>query len=105
LPQMGRELAPAGKDDERAYLRSNATSYAHAAGTCRMGVEPGAGAVVNAEGRVYGLDNVWVADASIMPRLPRANTNLACYLIGYRMAEVIAGRLPRSRSEHPQPIV
>jgi choline dehydrogenase-like flavoprotein len=97
LSALGRELAPGGQDDEEAYVRNNATSYAHAGGTCRMGITPRDGAVVNAEGRVHGLDNVWVADASIMPSIPMVNTNLACYLIGVRMAEIIAGRLPRSR--------
>jgi choline dehydrogenase len=43
-------------------------------------------AVVDADGRVHGTSNVFIADASIMPRIPRANTNLTCFLIGLRMA-------------------
>ena len=41
-------------------------------------------------GRVYGMDNVFVADASIMPQIPAANTNLTCYVIGRRIAGFLA---------------
>jgi choline dehydrogenase/5-(hydroxymethyl)furfural/furfural oxidase len=56
----------------------------HAAGTCRMG----AGAVVDERLRVIGYDGLRVADASIMPVLPRAQPMLTCALIGERLAEL-----------------
>jgi choline dehydrogenase len=71
--------------EQRRWIQANVTSYAHAVGTCRMGTD--AAAVVDAKGRVRGLANLQVADGSIVPRIPRANTNLLCMLIGMRMAQ------------------
>jgi choline dehydrogenase len=105
LSGLGLEIAPARQADPEEWVRNNATSYAHAAGTCRMGRLPADGAVVDAEGRIHGLENVWIADASVIPTLPMANTNLACYLIGFRMAEVIAGRLPSRGRGHSEAVV
>jgi choline dehydrogenase/5-(hydroxymethyl)furfural/furfural oxidase len=59
----------------------------HAAGTCRMGDRADPDAVVDVDGRVIGYDGVYVADASIMPKLPRANPMLTCVLIGERFAQ------------------
>jgi choline dehydrogenase-like flavoprotein/site-specific recombinase XerD len=94
LRGLGREIAPAGQGDEWSYVRDNAASYGHAVGTCRMGADPDGGAVVDGNGLIHGTSNVWIADASIIPVIPRANTNLTCYLIGLRAAEVLAGRKP-----------
>ena len=46
------------------------------------------GRVVDREGRVIGVDGVAVADASIMPTIPRANTNLSTVAIAERLAEL-----------------
>jgi choline dehydrogenase-like flavoprotein len=74
------------------YVRENVSDYGHSVGTCRMGLSPKDGDVVDARGRVHGLANVFVADASIVPRIPRANTNLTCSVIGARVADFLAGR-------------
>jgi choline dehydrogenase len=66
------------------YVRNNVSDYGHSVGTCSMGD------VVDARGRVQGLENVYIADASVMPVIPRANTNLACSVIGARVAEFLA---------------
>lgn len=58
----------------------------HAVGTAKMGLSPDAGAVVDPRGRVYGIENLWVADASIMPSIPSAPTNLTCIMMGEKMA-------------------
>jgi choline dehydrogenase len=71
----------------RRWVRENVTGYAHAAGTCRMGMDRGE--VVDARTRVRGLENVHVADASVIPRIPRANTNLLCMLIGMRASQLV----------------
>jgi choline dehydrogenase len=71
--------------EQRRWMRANVTNYAHAVGTCRMGTDDAA--VVDAKGRVRGLANLQVADGSIVPRIPRANTNLLCMLIGMRLAQ------------------
>jgi choline dehydrogenase-like flavoprotein len=42
--------------------------------------------VVDAHGKVYGVDNLYVADASIMPIVPRANTNIPALVVGERIA-------------------
>jgi choline dehydrogenase len=72
------------------YVRENVSDYGHPVGTCRMGLAPSNGDVVDAQGRVHGLTNVFVADASIVPRIPRANTNFTCFVIGTRMADLLA---------------
>ena len=71
-----------------AAARAAVSSYHHHSGTCRMG-DPGAdGTVVGPDLAVLGLRDLAVADSSVMPSLPRANTNLASMMIGYRSAEV-----------------
>ena len=40
--------------------------------------------------RLHGMDNLWVADASIMPTVTHANTNLTCIMIGERLADFLA---------------
>jgi choline dehydrogenase len=73
------------------YARRHCVPWYHAAGTCRMGPSPADGAVVDAQGRVYGVPGLRVFDASIMPSIPRANTNLTCIAIGERAAEILGG--------------
>lgn len=70
-----------------SYVRPNA----HLAGTARMGRVPEQGAVVDAEGRVHGAGNVWIADASIMPSLPAAPPHLTCVMVAERIAATVAG--------------
>jgi choline dehydrogenase len=65
------------------YVRNNVSDYGHSGGTCRLGD------VVDETGRVRGLENVFAADASIMPVIPRANTNLACSVVGARVAQLM----------------
>lgn len=75
-------------DDLVAAVRAEVSSYHHHSGTCRMG-DPGAdGSVVGPDLAVLGLRDLAVADSSVMPSLPRANTNLASMMIGYRSADV-----------------
>lgn len=84
-------LDPAAADDREVlegYLRSTVGGWYHASGTCRMGTDPVAGAVVDAQLRVFGIDGLHVADASVMPTVPRAPTNLSSIAIGERAAEL-----------------
>lgn len=91
-----RELAPgrasASADALNRYVSAGVTGYGHAVGTCRMGPASAPEAVVDSSGRVHGTANVFVADASIMPHIPAANTNLTCYVIGRRIAATLAGK-------------
>jgi choline dehydrogenase len=68
------------------YVRRTVRHYVHPVGTARMGPVGDAGAVVDQYGRVHGVEGLRVVDASIMPNIPRANTNLTCIMIGERMA-------------------
>jgi choline dehydrogenase len=80
-------------DDEqvRSYLRENVTHLVHPVGTCKMGPATDPLAVVDQQGRVHGLQSFRVVDASIMPDLPRANTNLTTIMIGERVADWMRG--------------
>jgi choline dehydrogenase len=88
----GAELKPAPgvADDDPAGLergiRATFGTYHHPVGTCRMGPDPHAGAVVDARGRVHGIEGLWVADASVMPDIPSANTNLPTIMVAERIA-------------------
>lgn len=90
-----REIVPGDSlatDRERAkFIRGRAAGYSHPVGTCRMGLSADAGAVVGPDGAVLGIDNLFVADASIIPDIPSANTNLTCMLIGRKIAELLLG--------------
>ena len=72
-PFVGRELGPGPVTDLEGWVRGNSGGYWHPVGTCRMGRAGDPGAVVDEIGRV---DGVVIADASIFPTIPRANTNL-----------------------------
>jgi choline dehydrogenase len=77
-----------GREETASFLRSACNSYSHPVGTCAMG--SGGEAVVDAELRVHGIEGLRVADASIMPSIPSANTNAACVLIGEFVSQRIA---------------
>jgi choline dehydrogenase len=63
-----------------AFVRQSCSSYLHPVGTCAMG--PGREAVVDVELRVRGVEGLRVADASVMPTIPSANTNAPSIMIG-----------------------
>ena len=77
--------------DWEQYVRRQAFPMYHPVGTCRMG--SGEDAVVDHRLRVRGLEGLWVADASIMPTLPGANTNATAIMIGERAADLVSGHL------------
>ncbi|HWG96102.1 MAG TPA: GMC oxidoreductase, partial [Nitrospira sp.] len=81
------EIAPGqGVQSEAAlerFVRKHATVALHSIGTCRMGVTDDA--VVSPELRVHGLENLWVADASIMPDHISADTNATSMMIGAKL--------------------
>ena len=79
-----------GDDNALAdYTRQFSFPWYHASGTCRMGPDPDRGDVVDDSGRVHGIDRLSVFDASILPMIPRANTNLTCIALGERAAELL----------------
>lgn len=72
-----------------AFVDQHVFGVWHPSGTCRIGMDPAAGAVVDPQGKVFGMDNVWVADASVMPRLPTANTNIPTLMIAEKISDAL----------------
>ncbi|MCH8994910.1 MAG: choline dehydrogenase, partial [Chloroflexi bacterium] len=66
--------------------RASGSGY-HPCGTAPMGAADDSAAVVDQYGRVFGVEGLFVADASIMPTIPRANTNIPTIMIGERFGE------------------
>jgi choline dehydrogenase len=78
-----REARPGAVVDAEAHVRATARGFFHPTGTCAMGE------VVDERGRVYGYQGLVVADASVMPTIPRVNTNLTTAAIAEKLAETI----------------
>jgi choline dehydrogenase len=86
---VGNELEPGQGGDLESWVRANAAGYWHPVGTCRMGPSSDRFAVVDPTGRVHGTEGLVVADASIFPTTPRANTNLPTIAIAEFIASTI----------------
>jgi choline dehydrogenase-like flavoprotein len=84
------------EEDLRAHIRQQTFTLYHPVGTCRMGSD--AEAVVDTELRVRGVQCLRVIDASVMPSVPRGNTNAPTIAIAERAADLMRGRA-RSGSE------
>ncbi|MBE3605139.1 GMC family oxidoreductase N-terminal domain-containing protein [bacterium] len=69
------------------FVRANCGTIYHPVGTAKMGPESDPMAVVDQYCRVRGVEGLRVADASVMPNIVRANTNLTCIMIGERVAD------------------
>ena len=82
-----------GEDDLRAHVARTAFPIYHPVGTCAIG------SVVDADLRVQGLDGVRVVDASVMPAVPRGNTNAPVIAIAERAADLIKGEAPLRAAE------
>jgi 5-(hydroxymethyl)furfural/furfural oxidase len=75
------------------HVRDNVAGMFHVAGTCRMGADGDRDAVVDGAGRVRGFDGLRVVDASIMPTVPRANTNIPTVMLAEKIAAgMVAGK-------------
>ena len=74
-----------------AYIAGLCVPWYHASGTCRMGPSPAGGDVVDQYGRVHGIDGLRVFDASIMPLIPRANTNVSAIALSRARRRSAAG--------------
>jgi len=71
----------------RAWVRRACGSGYHPCGTAPIGSEDDPLAVADQYGRVFGIEGLFIADASIMPTIPRANTNIPTIMIGERFGE------------------
>jgi choline dehydrogenase/4-pyridoxate dehydrogenase len=77
-----------------AYIRATAATAHHPLGTCKMGPDSDAMAVVDPELRVRGVEGLRVIDASVMPDLVGGNINAPVIMISERAADLIRGRVP-----------
>ena len=97
------ELAPGGDvttdRDIRDYIRASLGTLYHPVGTCAMGGDSPAArgrlaSVVDTQLKVRGIEGLRVVDASVMPTVPRGNTNAPVIAIAERAADLIRGRAP-----------
>jgi len=91
-PYRGRQLTPEpAKGDaalDAAIAKVAGTAF-HPIGTCKMGSADDPMSVVSPELRVHGIDNLRIADASVMPLMTSGNTNAPAMMIGYRCADFV----------------
>ena len=85
--------------DLDAKLNLHTTSQWHLACTARMGLKTDKYAVVDNSGKVHGLSNLRVVDASIMPFAPNGNTNAPTIMIAEKISDEILGSKPLTRIE------
>ena len=86
VPTSGAEA------DLQAFIRRHAQTLYHPVGTCAMGT--GEDAVVDPELRVRGVEGLRVVDCSVMPTVPRGNTNAPVIALAERAADLISGKQP-----------
>jgi choline dehydrogenase len=89
---LGDELPATAQITGAEEVRRHCLHYYHPVGTCKLGPAADPLAVVDAGGRVHGCANLYVADAALMPVIPRANTYLPALVVAERIAAaLIAG--------------
>jgi len=86
------------------YVRNSVVTIYHPVGTCSMGGETRWNTVVDTELRVRGVTGLRVVDASVMPFVPRGNTNAPTIAIAERAADLIAGRAPLAAADPADPV-
>jgi choline dehydrogenase len=99
-----RELYPGQRVSDTADLEAailaRVDTYHHPVSTCRMGPATDAMAVVDARANVHGVEDLSVIDASIMPSIPGANTNLPTIMLAERCSAWLGGIRPSRRRLH-----
>ncbi len=88
---LGLEIRNLVKDDTALteFIQASVGGVWHASGTCRMGARDNPDAVTDGAGRVYKVEGLRVCDASLMPTIPRANTNTPTIMMAERIADLI----------------
>lgn len=89
---LGTTIQTLLQDDDALtdFVQRHVGGTWHASGTCRMGSPDDGAAVTSPTGRVHGVSGLWVCDASLMPSIPCANTNMPVIMIAERIAEFIS---------------
>jgi choline dehydrogenase-like flavoprotein len=80
------------EDDIVDFVKRHTGTVFHPVGTCAMG------SVVDDELRVYGVEGLRVVDASVLPSVPRGNTNAAVIMVAEKAADLIRGLPPLPRA-------
>jgi choline dehydrogenase-like flavoprotein len=88
----------ASDEELQRYIPAHTEIAYHPVGTCRMGSD--SAAVVTPQLRVRGIENLWIADASIMPDLISGNTNAVCMLIGMKLGRYLNRADAHSSGRH-----
>ncbi|WP_340614678.1 choline dehydrogenase [Xenorhabdus thailandensis] len=100
-PYCGREISPGveNQSDEQldAFIRQHAETAFHPSCSCKMGTDEMA--VVDGQGRVHGIENLRVIDASIMPTIITGNLNATTIMMAEKIADNIKGISPLPRSQ------
>ncbi|MEQ1974866.1 choline dehydrogenase [Xenorhabdus sp. SGI240] len=100
-PYCGREISPGveNQSDEQldAFIREHAETAFHPSCSCKMGTDEMA--VVDGQGRVHGIENLRVIDASIMPTIITGNLNATTIMMAEKIADKIRGISPLPRSQ------
>lgn len=86
---FGSTAGKLAREELHEYARSSVGIYYHPACSCRMGPASDPMAVVDPQGKVHGLDGLYVCDASIFPVIMRANTNLPAVMVAEHLAAEI----------------
>tara|TARA_B100000530_G_scaffold306555_1_gene230636 strand:- start:740 stop:2422 length:1683 start_codon:yes stop_codon:yes gene_type:complete len=91
LSKPNLDIATLIADEERLneFVSESVTGMAHHVGTCRMGTFTDPMVVVDSSARVRGIKGLRVIDASIMPDIPRANTNIPTIMLAEKLASNI----------------
>ena len=96
-PYRGAETLPGAEaeSDEAllAFARAYGSTTYHPCGTCRMGPDGAAMAVLDPQLRLRGLGGLWVADASVFPDMISANTNATVYAVAEKASDLIRNEL------------
>jgi len=94
----GDEIQPGlsviSDEDIDVWVRQNVESAYHPCGTCKMGNENDPVAVVDHEGKVYGVEGLRIVDASIFPTIPNGNINAPTIMAAEKIADAILGERP-----------
>ena len=85
------DLAALAKDKEALlqFVNREVSGVYHPTGTCRMGLPSDPSAVVDPDGRVIGVEGLRVVDASVMPTIPRGNTNIPTIMVAEKLSDHI----------------
>ena len=98
---FGPDPRAASDAELKGWIQQNSGTDYHPCGTCRMGGRDDDHlAVVDAEMRVRGVDNLRVVDASVMPRIVSGNLNAPTQMIAMKAADMMLGR-PQRPAERP----